>query len=86
MRAGAAPGDVTPMHWDHSHYHRAAGDLILDRIFGYSEPARTLPADFGVRLTGDNIDAHFARYKAQLAAWAAANASWHPKSPMRRET
>jgi hypothetical protein len=70
------PGDLTPMrsYWDHSHYHRAAGDLILDRIFGYNDPTRPRPADFGVRLTADNIEAHLARSKAQLAAWAAANA------------
>ena len=69
------PGDLTPMrwYWDHSHYHRATGDLLLDRIFGHNEPTRSLPTDFGVRLSADNIDTHLARSKAQLAAWAAAN-------------
>lgn len=70
-----AAGDLTPMrwYWDHSHYHRAAGDLILDRIFGYNEPTRHLPDDFGVRLTGKNIDAHLASSKAKLADWTTAN-------------
>jgi hypothetical protein len=69
------PGDLTPMrwYWDQSHYQRATGDLILDRIFDYRDPARALPADFGVRLTGENIDAHLARSRANLADWAAAN-------------
>jgi hypothetical protein len=37
------PGDLTPMrcYWDHSHYDKATGDLILDRIFDYSDPARS---------------------------------------------
>lgn len=70
-----AAGDLTPMrwYWDHSHYHRAAGDLILDRIFGYNEPTRHLPDDFGVQLTGKNIDAHLASSKAKLADWTTAN-------------
>ena len=69
------PTDLTPMRWfwDYSHYRRAAGDLILDRVFGHSEPSRTLPADFGVRLTAENVDAHLARSKTKLTDWAATN-------------
>ena len=58
-------------YWDYSHYRREAGDLILDRIFGHTDPSRHLPDDFGVRLTGKNIDAHLASSKAKLADWAA---------------
>ena len=67
--------DPTPMrrYWEHSHYRKATGDLILDRIFGYSDPDRPLPTDFGVRLTAANVDAHIARSNAGLDAWAAAN-------------
>jgi hypothetical protein len=70
------PGDLTPMqwYWDFSHYRQATGDLILDRIFGHSDPSRPLPADFGVRLTGENVDAHLARSKSKLADWTAASA------------
>ena len=70
-----AAGDLTPMrwYWDRSHYRQAAGDLILDRIFDYRDAARTLPDDFGVRLTAANIDAHLARTRLKLAEWAAAN-------------
>lgn len=69
------PGDLTPMrwYWDYSHYRKETGDLILDRIFGYTDRSRHLPEDFGVRLTGENIDAHLARDRVLLADWAAAN-------------
>ena len=68
-------GDLAPMRWfwEHSHYRKVTGDLVLDRVLGYSERARQLPADFGVRLTGANVDAHIARARSELAAWASAN-------------
>ena len=80
-------------YWDHSHYRRATGDLILDRIFGHDDPAHHLPDDFGVRVTGANIDAHLASSKAKLADWVAANpnfasqiiaAAENPKAPNRQ--
>ena len=37
-----------------------------------SEPERPLPADFGVRLTAANIDAHISRAGTDLQAWAVA--------------
>jgi hypothetical protein len=68
-------GDPTPMRWfwEHSHYRKVTGDLVLDRVLGYSERERPLPADFGVRLTGSNVDAHIARARSELAVWASAN-------------
>ena len=70
-----ASGDLARMqwYWDHSHYRRSAGDLILDRVFSHDDPAHGLPVDFGMRVTGANIDAHLARSRAKLAAWVAAN-------------
>ena len=64
--------------WEHSHYRKVTGDLVLDRVLGHSERERPLPADFGVRLTGTNIDAHIidahiARARSELAVWASAN-------------
>jgi hypothetical protein len=61
-------GDLTPMqwYWEYSHYRKPTGDLMLDRIFGHNDPARPLPADFGVRLTSANIDAHIARTNENL--------------------
>jgi hypothetical protein len=72
------PADLTPMHWfwEYSHYRKAAGDFILDRLLGYNSPERTLPEDFGVRLTGENIDAHLAQSRAGIANWAAANSDF----------
>jgi hypothetical protein len=68
-------GDHTLMrsYWEHTHYRTSAGDLILDRIFENHDPARRRPADFGVRLTGANIDAQVAHNREGLAAWAAEN-------------
>jgi hypothetical protein len=70
----ALPTDTTPMRWfwDPSHYRKAAGD----RIFDFQDPARALPADFGVRVTAANIDVHLARATAGRAAWAAGNSDW----------
>jgi hypothetical protein len=74
----ALPTDTTPMRWfwDPSHYRKAAGDLILDRMFDFKDPARAPPADFGVRVTAANIDDHLARTSAARAAWAAGNSDW----------
>ena len=68
-------GDLTPMrwYWEYGHFRKEAGDLILDRIFDYRDPARALPDDFGVRLTGANVDEHLARSRIAIADWAAAN-------------
>lgn len=62
-----ALGDkTTMMHWyfDSSHYTPAAGDLVLDRIFNYHSPNRTIPDDFGVLITSQNIEAHLAHIRA----------------------
>lgn len=68
---GAA--DATPMRWfwEYSHYRKATGDLILDRIFGRQNAATPPPADFGVALTGQTVGAHIARSGALLAEWRA---------------
>jgi hypothetical protein len=61
-------------YWDSAHYRKSAGDLILDRIFNYRDPARVLPDDFGISLTKANIDGHLASTRAKLADWASSNA------------
>jgi hypothetical protein len=55
------------MHWyfDSSHYTPAAGDLVLDRIFNYQSPKRTVPDDFGMLLNSNNIDVHLANVRAE---------------------
>lgn len=69
--------DRTPMRWfwEFSHYRHAAGELVLDRVLGVDRSG-PLPADFGVRLTGDNINAHLAHSRAGLADWAAKNSEF----------
>ena len=60
-------GDTTTMmHWyfDSSHFTPAAGDLVLDRIFNYKSPDRTVPDDFGVLLTSQNIESRLANIRA----------------------
>ena len=68
------PGNATPMlyYWQYSHYRRASGDLMLDRIFDYKS-SRTLPDDFGVRLTSANIENRMADSDARRRAWAENN-------------
>jgi hypothetical protein len=70
--------DLTPMRWfwEFSHYRQAAGNLILDRVLGDDGPQPHLPADFGVRLTAENINAHLAHSRAGLANWAATNSEF----------
>ncbi|CAN7384442.1 hypothetical protein LJR220_003417 [Bradyrhizobium sp. LjRoot220] len=67
------PGDRSPMRWfwEWSHYRKETGDLILDRLLEHGDPARVVPADFGVRLTTANIEAHLANGAIDLSRWAA---------------
>ena len=60
-------------YWEFSHYRKETGDLILDRVLNVSAPSRHVPDDFGVALTGQNIDAHIVRSRAQISAWIEAN-------------
>lgn len=66
-------GDHSPMHWfwERSHYRKETGNLILDRVFNYRDPSRPVPADFGVRLTAANIEAHVAAGVLNVEKWAA---------------
>jgi len=68
-----AADDARPMHWfwEISHYRKATGDLILDRVLGGGDPARPLPSDFGVRLTGATIEAHVAHSRRTHEGWQA---------------
>jgi len=78
-------GDTqTMMRWyfDSSHYTPAAGDLVLDRIFNYKSPDRTVPDDFGVLLTPQNIEAHLARIRSDRARYRES----HPQDVAEIET
>lgn len=44
-------------YWEASHYKEETGDLMLMKIFGHKLPS-TVPDDFGVKLTNNNIERH----------------------------
>jgi hypothetical protein len=61
------PIDEVTNYWDSSHYNLEVGDLILNRILGYRE--QTVPADFGVIITPDNIESELAKMRANRERW-----------------
>ncbi|BAE48958.1 hypothetical protein [Paramagnetospirillum magneticum] len=61
---------ATRMHWywDGSHFTKAAGNLILERIIsGKDDPS------FGIRLTSDNVETVINRIRSERTAYAAAH-------------
>jgi hypothetical protein len=61
-------GDATTRmkyYFESSHYRPAAGNMVLDRMFGYRASDRKMPDDFGVRISSANIEAHLARIRAE---------------------
>jgi tetratricopeptide (TPR) repeat protein len=42
--------------WEPSHYKKETGDMILDRVLDYHRIERVDPADFGVKLSLENIE------------------------------
>ena len=65
-------------YWDSSHFKDVVGDLVLDRLFGLSHPRRTVPPDFGVRLTPATIEPALARLRADQLAYRLS----HPQDAM----
>lgn len=53
-------GKAMQWYWESSHFKKATGDLVLDRLFHYEHASRSLPEDFGVALSPQNIEAHLA--------------------------
>jgi hypothetical protein len=69
-----APGDAdTRMrwYWEGSHYQRAVGDAILDRVFGVESSGMKVPNDFGFVLTASTIEEHLVRVRRDLDRYAA---------------
>lgn len=59
------PGSRMRWYWDGSHFTKAAGDLILERILkGAGDDS------FGIRLSRDNIEAVIGRIRAERARYA----------------
>lgn len=63
------PGVAMQWYSDASHFSQALGRLMLDTMFG----APTAASPFGVQLTPANIEAHLQAWRAQQAAFRAAN-------------
>jgi Flp pilus assembly protein TadD len=57
--------------WEPSHYTAAAGNLMLDKIFGYHDPARPLPGDFGLLLDSSSIEPWISRTRESLRRYIA---------------
>jgi hypothetical protein len=60
-------------YWESSHYKKATGDLVLNRIFGQAE--QTVPPDFGVRLTADRLESHLQQLRLARDQWRATHAA-----------
>lgn len=52
-----------------SHFKPIVGDMIMDRVFDYHHPGRSIPEDFGVLLTPASIQNHLAQTRAQQAIY-----------------
>ena len=50
---------------DSIHFKKEVGNFVLDRMFGVTSPSQTMPPDFGVRLTAENIESRLAAIRAE---------------------
>ena len=57
-------------YWEGSHYSRVTAGFVLERMFGGDA---AVPDDFGVLLTGENIDEHLRNIYQQHLSYAADN-------------
>ncbi|MBF0504247.1 MAG: hypothetical protein HQL14_03995 [Candidatus Omnitrophica bacterium] len=69
------PGAKMKWYWDSMHYKKELGDILLDRIFDGNFSGGQNYADFGVKLTSQNIEAHLVLLRAQREEWE----SSHPQ-------
>ena len=51
-------------YWEGSHFTKAVGDMVLDRVLVHESRERSIPQDFGVRLGSANIDVHLRNIRA----------------------
>jgi hypothetical protein len=56
-------------YWESSHYKKELGDLVLDRIFNYIHPERTIVDGFGIQLTSNNIESHLQQIRNDRQHW-----------------
>jgi hypothetical protein len=58
-------------YYEEGHYRYLVGDLIIKKI--YDEDKMTIPRDFGVRVTKENINEHIENQRRELACYLADN-------------
>ena len=56
---------------DNSHYSPEVGNLILNRIFSFK--LETVPTDFGIFITPENIEKHLSNIRLQRERWRQSN-------------
>jgi hypothetical protein len=57
---------------DDSHYRSEVGDLVLNKLLNYQ--SETVPQDFGVLVTPENVESHLANIRRDRKIWAQNNA------------
>ena len=63
--------EIMEYYEDPSHYTYTTGNLVLNRMFNHQ--VDTIPDDFGVYVTPENVDEHLQQVRAQCHEWAAEN-------------
>lgn len=58
-------------YWESSHFKKALGNLVLDRLLGHAGEV-PVPADFGVALQAEGLDAHLAAIRSAGERYRAA--------------
>lgn len=51
-------------YWEAGHFKMEAGNLVLDRIFNYIDVGRTVPQDYGIKITPQSIESHLAHIRS----------------------
>jgi hypothetical protein len=62
-------GKPMQWYWESSHFKKDLGNFVLDRLFAHQEPGCTVPEDFGVPLTPENVEAHLALLRTQQSRY-----------------
>jgi 6,7-dimethyl-8-ribityllumazine synthase len=57
-------------YWEAGHFKKELGDLVLDKLFDYSNRESTVPVGFGVLLTPSNIEARLADIRVERERYA----------------
>lgn len=55
--------------WDSNHYKKELGDIVLDRMMDTNYSGGQNYSDFGVKLTGENIESHLHALRIQRQEW-----------------